>query len=154
MSLARYPQAHPLVAAFDLPSGDRDTLHVGEEVIVSVNYGKHRLRLTVEKRTDKQVTLSNGTRYSLKTGRKIGAAESWDSPYILGRPRHSRPEAEALAAKISDAADKAARNAELVDLYDRIKAYAEKDNTSVPHVLARLGNIHLGRVDRQQESGR
>lgn len=141
----RYPKDNALVACNHMGHIDRKDLNVGDEVIISVNYGKHRLRETITNRTPTQVKLSNDSRYSLNSGRKIGTAESYSSPTILGRPTHTREEAERLNAAIAAAAEAAAQKATLADILDQVEKLADDRGVGIGEVLEELNQLNIQR---------
>lgn len=142
----RYPRSNAHVAYETLSAREREDLKVGDEVIVLVNYGKHALRERVTKRTEKQVTLTNGSRYSLRTGDKIGAAQSYSAPHIIGRPLYTAGEAAQLNAAIVAAAEAAEQKARLVDILDRVEKLADERGVGIGQVLEEVNDLNVQRL--------
>lgn len=144
--MAKYTEGHPLVAYNRLGSHERAELKAGDEVIVSTDYGRKFLRLRITRTTDTQFTLSNGSRYMIRSGEKIGAAGSYSSPTIVGVPTLSLEEAERQSAAIVAAAVKAQQAAELADILDRVEALADKRGDGIGQVLEELNDLNIARL--------
>ena len=144
--MAKYPEGHPLVAYNRLGSHERAELKAGDEVIVSTDYGRKFLRLAITKATPTQFTLSNDSRYMIKTGQKIGANSQYNVPTIVGVPKHTREEADRINAAIVAAAVKAQQAAELADILDRVEALADKRGDGIGQVLEELNDLNIARL--------
>ncbi len=84
-----------------LTSEQRSALQVGQEVGVDERY--HAAIRTVTKRTPTQITLSDGTRWTVKRGNRIGAStwsygSLWDAAECRENIRRKNHEKEALQA--------------------------------------------------------
>lgn len=129
----------PHTEYIDLPGYRRKDLAVGDEVIISSSYGSRFTRRTVTKRTETQLTVENGDRYSIKSGRKIGSGESYSAPHIIGTPKHTTEEAQRLA--VEEAAREEARQQALGRILDELEAHSLEHNISVPKLLNELGTL-------------
>lgn len=142
-----YDTGNALVAHDSVNSWSRkNSLKTGDEVIVSMNYGKKRFRAKITRTTDTQFTIDTGSRYSIKSGRKIGSGESYDAPMIIGTPKHTREEAERINAAIVAAAEEAQREAALADILDRVEALADDTGKGIGEVLEELNQLNIQRL--------